>query len=113
MKHIKYFGKRCRRNHTDELGRSERYIKTNSCVQCCKEASRERGGGYKDYQANYHALLRKEHPEKLEQYWQTQFERGNHTWQKIAAKNKKANSNPATEQPYELLQSPKWKEPRK
>ena len=78
MRESQYEGKPCRHNHLTESGKTIRYIKSNTCVDCYmkfQKTFRANSDTYKNYQAAYHKKLREEHPEKLEQYYKARVDR--------------------------------------
>lgn len=81
MDDIKYLGKGCKHGHHNEQGESIRYKKSKNCVECDRKTQQQlrgnRAAEYKAYQREYHQRLRESNPEKLEQYRQTQVDKGN------------------------------------
>jgi len=78
MKDNMYLGPGCRHGHHNEDGKSIRYKATTRCIECQRiEGSKKRiSAEVKAYQREYHMNLRKNHPEKIEQYCAQQVKNG-------------------------------------
>lgn len=93
MNDNQYLGKPCKYGHRDELGKNMRYKHSGACMECARTRSTDFFKNNPNYHKEYYQMQRRERPEKLREYFETQKANGNRS----NKKNKPNKENPVND----------------